>query len=142
MSSSTQKNLGGLGHRFRGEQAPGSYPSTGGKGRISSGQGIGKGLVKTKRHRKVVRDNIKAVSKGDIRRLARRGGVKRISASIYDEMRAQMKSYLTGILKDCVIYVEHGKRKTVTVTDVIFALRRIGRPVYGFDTEVSRRAKK
>ncbi|TGZ80908.1 histone-fold-containing protein, partial [Ascodesmis nigricans] len=65
------------------------------------------------------------------RRLARRGGVKRLSANVYEEMRGAMKDYLTGILRDCCIFVEHGKRKTVTVTDVVFALRRIGRPIYG-----------
>lgn len=60
------------------------------------------------------------------------------------------------VLKDCVTFVEHGQRKTVTVTDVstivilhwwglangqlqvIFALRRIGRPIYGFGVDPSR----
>ncbi|MCJ1420415.1 hypothetical protein MMC32_006772 [Xylographa parallela] len=28
------------------------------------------------------------------------------------------------LIKDCVIFVEHSKRKTVTVSDVIFALKR------------------
>nr|GFD60310.1 histone H4 [Tanacetum cinerariifolium] len=34
-----------------------------------------------KRHRKILRDNIQGITKPAIRRLARRGGVKRISAS-------------------------------------------------------------
>jgi hypothetical protein len=50
-------------------------PSTGGKG----GKGLGKGGAK--RHRKILRDNIQGITKPAIRRLARRGGVKRISAS-------------------------------------------------------------
>ncbi|KFY11990.1 hypothetical protein V491_06961 [Pseudogymnoascus sp. VKM F-3775] len=66
------------------------------------------------------------------RRLARRGGVKRISAMIYDDTREAMKAHLQLILKDCVIFLEHANRKTVTVGDVIFALKRIGRPIYGF----------
>jgi len=49
--------------------------STGGKG----GKGLGKGGAK--RHRKILRDNIQGITKPAIRRLARRGGVKRISAS-------------------------------------------------------------
>ncbi|RPA77085.1 hypothetical protein BJ508DRAFT_213130, partial [Ascobolus immersus RN42] len=69
------------------------------------------------------------------RRLARRGGVKRISATIYDDIRLTMKAYLEKILQDCVTYLEYQKRTTVTVTDVIFALKRIGRPIYGFDKE-------
>jgi hypothetical protein len=48
---------------------------TGGKG----GKGLGKGGAK--RHRKILRDNIQGITKPAIRRLARRGGVKRISAS-------------------------------------------------------------
>ena len=47
----------------------------GGKG----GKGLGKGGAK--RHRKILRDNIQGITKPAIRRLARRGGVKRISAS-------------------------------------------------------------
>jgi hypothetical protein len=49
--------------------------SPGGKG----GKGLGKGGAK--RHRKILRDNIQGITKPAIRRLARRGGVKRISAS-------------------------------------------------------------
>lgn len=49
--------------------------SSGGKG----GKGLGKGGAK--RHRKILRDNIQGITKPAIRRLARRGGVKRISAS-------------------------------------------------------------
>jgi hypothetical protein len=50
---------------------------TGGKG----GKGLGKGGAK--RHRKILRDNIQGITKPAIRRLARRGGVKRISASMF-----------------------------------------------------------
>ena len=39
------------------------------------------------RHRKVLRDNIQGITKPAIRRLARRGGVKRISGLIYEEVR-------------------------------------------------------
>ena len=49
--------------------------ASGGKG----GKGLGKGGAK--RHRKILRDNIQGITKPAIRRLARRGGVKRISAS-------------------------------------------------------------
>lgn len=57
-------------------------------------------------------------AKPDIRRLARRGGVKRISGNIYDEVRAALKTYLEKILRTCVAVTEHCKRKTVTVGDV------------------------
>ncbi|RKF63462.1 Histone H4 [Erysiphe neolycopersici] len=97
------------------------------------GIGVTRNFIGTKRMRKLTKDNIRAVTKGDIRRLARRGGVKRISGTIYDEIRKSMKSFLETVLKDTCDVVEHAERKTVTVTDVIFVLRRIGRPIYGFD---------
>lgn len=47
--------------------------------------------------RKVQRDTIQGVTKGDIRRLARRGGVKRISATIYDEIRSALRDRLSNV---------------------------------------------
>ena len=44
-------------------------------GRGKGGKGLGKGGAK--RHRKILRDNIQGITKPAIRRLARRGGVKR-----------------------------------------------------------------
>ena len=99
---------------------------TGGKG----GKGLGKGGAK--RHRKILRDNIQGITKPAIRRLARRGGVKRISAMIYEETRGVLKSFLENVIRDAVTYTEHAKRKTVTSLDVVYALKRQGRTLYGF----------
>ncbi|KAH6659614.1 histone-fold-containing protein [Truncatella angustata] len=102
------------------------------RGKGGKGIGLG-GKTGAKRHRKVLRDNIQGITKGSIRRLARRGGVKRISGTIYDEVRSVLKTFLEGVLKDCVTYCEYRRAKTVTTTDVLHALRRLGRPIYGFD---------
>ena len=59
-------------------------------GRGKGGKGLGKGGAK--RHRKVLRDNIQGITKPAIRRLARRGGVKRISGLIYEETRGPVAS--------------------------------------------------
>ncbi|GJC94161.1 histone H4 [Colletotrichum higginsianum] len=69
------------------------------------------------------------------RRLARRGGVKRISATIYDEARGALKSWLEAVLGDCITYTEHRGAKTITIHDVLHALRRRGTPIYGFDPD-------
>ncbi|MCO5610219.1 hypothetical protein L7F22_064455 [Adiantum nelumboides] len=61
-------------------------------GRGEGGKGLGKGGAK--RHRKVLRDNIQGITKPAIRRLARRGGVKRISGLIYEETRGVLKIFL------------------------------------------------
>ncbi|KAF9682218.1 hypothetical protein SADUNF_Sadunf05G0085800 [Salix dunnii] len=84
-------------------------------------------LKKTKRHRKVLRDNIQGITKPAIRRLARRGGVKRISGLIYEETRGVLKIFLENVIRDAVTYTEHARRKTVTAMDVVYALKRQGR---------------
>ena len=94
-----------------------------------SGEAKGAG---TKRMKKVLRDNIKGVTKGSIRRLARRGGVKRISGLIYEETRSVLKVFLENVIRDAVTYTEHARRKTVTSLDVVYALKRQGRTLYGF----------
>lgn len=99
-------------------------------GRGKGGKGLGKGGAK--RHRKVLRDNIQGITKPAIRRLARRGGVKRISGLIYEETRGVLKVFLENVIRDAVTYTEHARRKTVTALDVVYALKRQGRTLYGF----------
>ncbi|XP_076274775.1 histone H4-like [Rhynchophorus ferrugineus] len=98
----------------------------GGKG----GKSLGKGGAK--RHRKVLRYNIQGITKPAIRRLARRGGVKRISGLIYEETRGVIKVSLEDVIRDTVTYTEHAKRKTVTAMVVVYTLKRQGRTLYGF----------
>jgi histone H4 len=79
-----------------------------------------------------LRDNIWSIIKPDIRRLARRGGVKRLSGSIYEETRGVLKVFLEHALRDILPYTEHARRKTVTALDVVYGLKRQGRTLYGF----------
>lgn len=101
-----------------------------GKGRGKGGKGLGKGGAR--RHRKVLRDNIQGITKPSIRRLARRGGVKRISGLIYEETRCVLKDFLTEVIRTALTYTEYARRKTVKVMDVVYALKRMGRTLYGF----------
>ena len=117
------------------EQAPNQHQqhqhqqsAMGGRGK--GGKGLGKGGAK--RHRKVLRDNILGITKPAIRRLARRGGVKRISGAIYEETRGVLKTFLENVIRDAVTYTEHARRQTVTAMDVVYALKRQGRTLYGF----------
>jgi histone H4 len=100
------------------------------QGRGKGGKGLGKGGAK--RHRKVLRDNIQGITRAAIRRLARRGGVKRISGLIYEETRSVLTVFLKDVIKDAVTYTEHARRKTVTGMDVVRALKRRGITLYGF----------
>jgi histone H4 len=99
-------------------------------GRGKGGLGLGKGGAK--RHRKVFRDNIQGITKPAIRRLARRGGVKRLSGLIYEETQGVLKVFLEHVIRDSVAYCEHARRKTVTAMDVVYALKRQNSTIYGF----------
>ena len=100
-------------------------------GQGKGGKGMGK--VGAKRHaRKSQKANIEGITKPAIRRLARRGGVKRISALIYEETRTVLRSFLESVVRDAVTYTEHARRKTVTAMDVVYSLKRQGRSLYGF----------
>lgn len=96
---------------------------------FKSGKG-GKGGGK--RHFKVLRDTILGITKPAIRRLARRGGIRRISGLLYEETRYVMKIFMEHVIRDAVTYAQHARRKTVTATDVVYALKRQGTALYGF----------
>ena len=106
-------------------------PRISGKGGKGLGKG-GKAFVGAKRHRKILRDNIQGVTKPAIKRLARRGGVKRINGLIYEEVRGALKVFLKDVIKDAISYTEYRRAKTVTAMDVLYALKRRGRALYGF----------
>ncbi|XP_070573599.1 histone H4-like [Ptychodera flava] len=89
-------------------------------------------VVMKPRHRCVLRDNIQGVTNPAIRRLARRGGVKRISHPIYEHVRYVVTSFLSDIIRDVVTYTEYAHRKTVTAMDVVRAFKHQGRTLYGF----------
>jgi histone H4 len=99
-------------------------------------RGLGKGGAK--RHRKILRDNIQGITKPvgalltsrpsqhlmrlqAIRRLARRGGVKRISGLIYEETRGVLKIFLENVIRDSVTYTEVGlfTPQTLTRTNIL-----------------------
>ncbi|KAF5331562.1 hypothetical protein D9611_007604 [Ephemerocybe angulata] len=87
-------------------------------GRGKGGKGLGKGGAK--RHRKILHDNIQVrpsvyrYHQARYHRLARRGGVKRISSLIYEETGGVLKIFLENVIRDSITYTEHAKRKTVT----------------------------
>ena len=75
---------------------------------------------------------MRGITKPSIRRLARRGGVKRISGSVYHETRQILRTFLSHLVSDSVVHTVHADRKTVTAMDVVHALKRQGKTLYGF----------
>jgi histone H4 len=84
------------------------------------------------RHRQVLRGNIQGITKQSIRRLARRGGVRRISDLIYRQTRDVLQHFLDIVIHDALVYSEHGRRFYITAKDVVYALKRQGITLYGF----------
>jgi histone H4 len=74
-----------------------------------------------------------ALNRPTIRRLARRGGIKRINSISIDETRSALKIFLTKIIGDSVEFTKHARRSTVIQNDVLYALKRNGKILYGFD---------
>lgn len=72
----------------------------------------------------------KAMTKGSIRRLARRGGVKRISGGCYVDARDALQQFLRNVLESVVNYTDYANRKTVTVQDVMLGLKKQGQTLY------------
>lgn len=85
-----------------------------------------------KKTRGLTKETIHGITKPAIRRMARRGGVKRISGLIYTEARNQLKNFLKKTIHDTVAYCEHSRRTTVRASDCLMALHRNGRGLYGY----------
>ncbi len=86
---------------------------------MSSKEGYGLGKGGAKRHRKVLRDNIQGITQNAIKRLARRGGVKRINGLVYEEIRGVLKYNMENILRDATTITNHRRAKTVSLADML-----------------------
>jgi histone H4 len=85
------------------------------------------------------KQNILEITNPDIRRLARKAGVMRISKDIYHKSKTLIKDDVTNILKDAIVYTENSKRKTISTMDIVYTLRRKGFNIYGTNFGYSKR---
>ena len=93
----------------------------------------GTGQAGAQRRRKQTKTVCEGILVSSIRKLARRGGVKRISGLVYEVTRDILKKFVNYVLRYTVLYTESAKRSTVTAMDVVMALKKQGRFLYGFD---------
>jgi len=98
----------------------------------ASKSGVAAKGTASKRVKKVLASNSRGVTRGSIRRLARRGGVKRISGLLYEEVRGVLAGFVEKIVQGATAYSEHAGRKTVTAVDVVQSLKRDGKLLYGY----------
>ena len=96
--------------------APFLAPVGRGKGGASRPAGRGKGgRFPNKKPKKVGMQNL---TKPVIRRLARRGGIHRISGLLYESVREFSMKFLRKIICDAIVFMKHQCRKTITLEDV------------------------
>ena len=81
----------------------------------------------------ITTDAIHSISRPAFCRLARKGGVERMSGLIYEECCGVLQTFLKLVIWDIIIFTQYCERKTVTPIDVIFALKQHGRNVYDFN---------
>ena len=53
-------------------------------------------------------------------------------SEIYQPDEGVLKIFLENVIRDTVTYTTQVRRKTVTAMDVVYALKRQGRTLYGF----------
>ncbi|XP_041032106.1 histone H4-like [Carcharodon carcharias] len=92
----------------------------------------GRGKGRAKQHWNVLLNNIQGITKPAIQCLACHGSLKHISGLIHKEVCGVLKDFLENVIRDLVTYTEHAKRRKVMAMDVLYALKRQGRTLYGF----------
>ena len=101
------------------------------KGAIKEGK---KGAT-NKQTKKKVKNNTDRITNSALCRLARRGGIKRIGCSMYAYSRTVLKDFLKLVIMDAIMFTEHARRKTMSANDIVYALKRNGCVLYGFNKE-------
>ena len=78
----------------------------------------------------LLRGSLFKISQGDLKRLARQGGIKRISPSSLVEAREALYSFLKRTIKDAFFYCQHARRVTVSTNDIMYSLKKQGITMY------------
>lgn len=73
---------------------------------------------KKQRKQKILRDNIDGITKGSIKELARKAGVKTISSLTYEEVKGRVKKMLGDWMHNIITYTEHSRKHTVGIKEV------------------------
>mmetsp|Transcript_35028 Transcript_35028/g.40482 ORF Transcript_35028/g.40482 Transcript_35028/m.40482 type:complete len:126 (-) Transcript_35028:22-399(-) len=75
---------------------------------------------------------ISGISNGAIRRLSRRAGIKRMAFQVCAQIREVFTRFIDKLAMDSFNYCESARRKTILPIDVVYALKRQGRNLYGY----------
>ncbi len=92
------------------------------------------------KHRKILRDNMQGLTKPVFQRLSHQAGVKSLSALMYEVLRGVTKIHLEMVLKASITYMEHDRRKTLSLNDVLYGIEETGSKV-AFSNAMTKAAK-
>lgn len=98
---------------------------------LPKGLGMGKKSL-GKRHASRAIAARKGITKPSTRRLARRAGIGRIAGDLHETVRTRYFAFLDTILGKALMFTQHARRKTVTASDIVEALRTEGLMLYGY----------
>merc|ERR1711914_10214 len=98
-------------------------------GRGKGGKGLGKGAAK--RHRRQAPKQFE-LGKPAIKRLARKGGVKRVSKDCYYVIANRSGFFLESLIRCSIEYCLVAKRKTLSVCDVMNGVKKMGVKMMGY----------
>jgi len=121
---SGQGGIGGAGDTGQGGTGARVLPS-------GSNPGRGQGGRTSVRHRmKKKKQGMDNLTVNAIKRLARRGGVTRMSKLIVAPVRESMQLFLMMLVKYSVIYMEQEKKTTIRLPHILQALKKMNRIHY------------
>ena len=132
-----QGSTGDTGQGSTGDSGQGSTGDSGQGGTgarvVPSGSnpGRGQGGRTSVRHRmKRKKQGMENLTVNAIKRLARRGGVTRMSKLIVEPVRESMQLFLLMLAKYSIIYMQQEKKKTIRLPHVLQALKKMNRIHY------------
>jgi histone H4 len=101
------------------------------------GKGLGKGGAKRHMTNKNKYDlnPLEGVTRGAIRRICQRSGIKRMSGIVYDEIRKTIEDYTHDVMCYALCYTKHRRKETLINTDIVHATfsSKVVDNLFGFD---------
>ncbi|ODM98869.1 Histone H4 [Orchesella cincta] len=91
----------------------------------------GLGMKEARLRRIIFQDIIHGIANPAIRRSSRCGDVNCIAGP--NVIRKSLHDFLSKIIRDSIHNSESSERNTITIQDVLYALKKYGRSLYGCD---------
>lgn len=130
-ASTTQGHAVAAGQRAAQALAPSAPQASPAWARAGRAHGGPHGPQRAPKRLQRAKPAIQGITKPAIRRLARRGGVARVSSLVYEEARDALAEFLRGVIRGALTSAAHARRDAVTAFDVVHALKLKGRALCG-----------